>query len=442
MSVSIYHIASGEITVENRSDQLEAFGYVDAITTGSLEIFGVLYDFHEVATHPFGPLQPETLPVGNGADYADFGSTIIARSEAIVFDDGLEFFRSGPDSPDAVGSYQFDSIVDMQTNTPIRLRTSNFKAEVRVLVAYEYAQLGACCPGDQSCTLIDRAACESSGGVYLGDDLTCDNAQCVVDVLGACTYCPGAQCGTMTEAECLDLGGFFTADAACDDHDFEWTFLGSCCFGPALDECVPNVTREECETYVGASFSPCEPCRGACQIMEAGGTCAQLTVGQCRRNGWRFDGNCVQCLIDEAYTPAFGACCLSDGQTLSLTMDQCRAVGGRYHGDDVATWQVDCSLLGNDDGFTGACCFSTSCENITEPNCLARGGTWLGVDASCSDTTACDTASVMQAAFGDIDLVTLVISHWGPCPMGTGCAGDLSRDGDVDFTDLTIALSY
>lgn len=36
-------------------------------------------------------------------------------------------------------------------------------------------------------------------------------------------------------------------------------------------------------------------------------------------------------------------------------------------------------------GPTGACCFSLDCEILTEANCTAEDGTYLGDDTSCSN---------------------------------------------------------
>ena len=44
--------------------------------------------------------------------------------------------------------------------------------------------LGACCLFDGVCIVLTEAECQTKGGTYQGDDVTCDDAECAP--LGAC----------------------------------------------------------------------------------------------------------------------------------------------------------------------------------------------------------------------------------------------------------------
>lgn len=76
--------------------------------------------------------------------------------------------------------------------------------------------LGACCLGTD-CIVLDRATCDSYGGVYQGDGTVCDPNPCIVQPTGAC--CVGAECSIQTADACQTMGGTYMGDGTiCDPN--------------------------------------------------------------------------------------------------------------------------------------------------------------------------------------------------------------------------------
>lgn len=77
--------------------------------------------------------------------------------------------------------------------------------------------LGACCLSDHSCVMLDRATCDSYGGVYQGDGTDCDPNPCLPTPTGAC--CVGADCSIQTADACQGMGGTYMGDGStCDPN--------------------------------------------------------------------------------------------------------------------------------------------------------------------------------------------------------------------------------
>jgi len=75
---------------------------------------------------------------------------------------------------------------------------------------------GACCFPDGSCVVLLAGDCEAQGGVYQGNDTTCDGVVCPTPATGAC--CVGTDCIVLTSDECAARGGTYQGDdVVCTD---------------------------------------------------------------------------------------------------------------------------------------------------------------------------------------------------------------------------------
>jgi len=92
---------------------------------------------------------------------------------------------------------------------------------------------------------------------------------------------------------------------------------------------------------------------------------------------------------------------------------------------------------------SGACCIgdSGSCVSISESNCNAGGGNWLGANTSCNDG-GCEVNNCPEDINGDGNVSTTdllaIIAAWGPC---SGCGADINGDGTVSTTDLLAIIA-
>jgi hypothetical protein len=94
----------------------------------------------------------------------------------------------------------------------------------------------------------------------------------------------------------------------------------------------------------------------------------------------------------------------------------------------------------------GACCLgSCGCEVNTEEDCNKRGGSWMGVGASCALSggvpTACVSCpgDVTLNGIVDVDDLLTIVNSWGP-PTGT-CNADITQNGVVDVDDLLVVIN-
>ncbi len=124
------------------------------------------------------------------------------------------------------------------------------------------SKTGACCTSG-ACSVASEAHCESGGGVYQGDDTTCDSNCCAH--YGTCCHCK--PCPGFGDCDFIDYPGecdmnVLDADCGCTApsggctcghaRDCDWAFsLGThpcfsgigrlCgCFGNSIDECPPS----------------------------------------------------------------------------------------------------------------------------------------------------------------------------------------------------------
>ncbi len=112
-----------------------------------------------------------------------------------------------------------------------------------------------------------------------------------------------------------------------------------------------------------------------------------------------------------------GACCAGSSCNEGTQVD-CLASGGSWQGNGSSCGSVNCG--GSDP--TGACCDGSSCSEDTEADCIASGGSWQGDGTSC--------ASITCGGGGGDPVDAVVIG--AVIQIGTGVGGSTA---DVDASD-------
>lgn len=121
-----------------------------------------------------------------------------------------------------------------------------------------FTPMGACCDGIGNCTIATQASCEDSGGVYQGDDTTCDPNPCG-EVLECACAIPVSVSTTLnssstTDPGCTDFTGSISAGPA--THSFTAVeFPPDCLQAPEDSFC--NLSG--CEDTGGEGAPPCFP---------------------------------------------------------------------------------------------------------------------------------------------------------------------------------------
>ena len=90
---------------------------------------------------------------------------------------------------------------------------------------------------------------------------------------------------------------------------------------------------------------------------------------------------------------------------------------------------------------TGACCLSSgTCVVVPQHNCEFAGGSFLGADSECVDSSCSETCDGDVDGNGSVNVTDLltVLSAWGPC---ADCDEDIDANGYVDVTDLLTIIN-
>jgi len=233
---------------------------------------------------------------------------------------------------------------------------------------------GACCPpagvsacfSDTVAALCDDPRPFDEGGDFL-EGLTCD----ACSGRGACCL-PDRSCEVVTAAECTSRGGEYSGNATlCEPAGL--CVEGSCCLptGTCAIETLQICTLLG-GAYRGAATDCSEPCLGAC-CDTVTGDCVETDVVNCIGD-WTANTTCAE--LDPPCTATLGACC----DTLNGDcVDDTREL------DCAETWTANttCAELNPPCPEFGACCTGTTCERLTEADCLAGGGTYGGDGSEC-----------------------------------------------------------
>jgi hypothetical protein len=175
----------------------------------------------------------------------------------------------------------------------------------------------------------------------------------------------------------------------------------------AGDAVLDSDVMIRCQSFTCGSA----PVTGACCLTS--GQCVLLTMADCAANGGTYHGDYVACTPGLCGT-GYGACCFADQSCEVEDPDMCAANGGIYQGDGVLCNPNPCGAA------TGACCFGDNQCQLTDPfGCV---GLYMG------DWTVCDPnpcSNLTGACCADAAVCELqTLAHCGDVFMGVGTTCD------------------
>lgn len=278
-------------------------------------------------------------------------------------------------------------------------------------------------------------SCNEAGGINFWSGVSCpaDDAQLCPKRVGAC--CNGVTCNLKCETECLAGGGTYEGDGTnCDPNTH--VCKGACCVtGGCLDRTAAGCagsngtfkgrgTRCFSETCGGACCYGFTPQLEFCEEYEARELCTYDPDGGFEYIAYRGDG--TGCASDCGNLNQYKACCLPDGSCMNTTQGVCTAPW--IQGNFVSTGTCDTIPANQCSNLVARCCFPNgTCELLTGNSCVARGGTTVIGQTTCS-VNAC--TSFAGACCG---------TAAGACTMAT--ASQCNSSGGVyqgDNTDCSV----
>ena len=151
---------------------------------------------------------------------------------------------------------------------------------------------GACCFPDGSCQMLIADDCLANGGQYMGDGVSCAQANCAPPQTEACCFPP---------PDC------------------------SCVEAP-LGQCPPGTAPQGAGTTCDPIPCSCPPLFEACCFPDA--SCVEAPLGQCPA-GSVPQGPGTSCATTECGDGGgLLACCFADGTCADLFLSECIAAGG------------------------------------------------------------------------------------------------------------------
>ncbi|MDP7008856.1 MAG: M12 family metallo-peptidase [Phycisphaerales bacterium] len=110
----------------------------------------------------------------------------------------------------------------------------SYSNQVNCLSCENQAPQGACCIGD-NCVLMYQAQCDGGGGLWQGNNTTCDVNPCVA-ATGAC--CVDNACQTLSSEDCFLAGGSYSGDnVSCGSVSCA---PGACCIDQSCSETLES----------------------------------------------------------------------------------------------------------------------------------------------------------------------------------------------------------
>gem|GEM_PF-975596 len=269
--------------------------------------------------------------------------------------------------------------------------------------------VGACCNAG-TCTIAFEANCTAQGGLYRGDDTSCDVDTCT---LGSCCRLDGSCGDDVLASQCTGAGDFFRADTACST---ECGPVGACCAGGA---CTIEFAANCAGVYQGdGTTCDVDACTlGSC--CQADGTCRDGEVAsQCSGAGDFFRAGTA------CGTPCgpVGACCDAGACTIEFAAN----CAGVYQGDDMTCDVETCTI--------GSCCQAdlTCRSDEVASQCGAAGESFrAGIDCTTPCEAACGMADLTGVVFADAAGVPA-----DPFDQAGDCAIDARQPSEVGAGSL------
>lgn len=263
--------------------------------------------------------------------------------------------------------------------------------------------VGACCFDDGTCDpAMTELDCNTAGGLWLGEGSTCDQCPCIVpcpdgaldeaepcgdDTNGGCNMTSLPRLWTPISLGDTYCGNMWAAGGTRDTDWFEVTVTEQTIFTWKAEGDFNEIVIGLVDGTYPAGQPNCAEAT-ALNPYAVGGECQQAQiVTDCMPAGtyWFFvsatvfdgipcpGGSYVVTLTGETCVIPEGACCLPDGTCVEVPEAAC---GGFYFGDGTFCADVDC---------IGACCYvDGTCADLNEPDCIASGGSFKGVDTDCA----------------------------------------------------------
>ncbi len=315
---------------------------------------------------------------------------------------------------------------------------------------------GACCNGS-ICDVLTRVDCATTGGTFMGDLTVCAPNPCPCDVV--CP--PGANienepCGNTDNDGCLMPPPYYYEPIACGDtvcgtvwadngmQDTDW--YGVQLTTPAVLEWT---VEAELEVLIGLvemiplGSTNCNDWTGWFDPYAFANACEETTiVTPCLPPGLYMLYVSPQlyhgfpCGTTNDYVATLvcrdcGACCVGDGTCEELTLNDCDMYpNGVWLGPGVPCVPNPCDDV-------GACCLPPTCgtewcREITDADCLAWGGTWLGAN------TSCGSPYVVQHVYHDSPHVLIPDND----PAGVNFMIDPYESCEVGDVDVDLVLHH
>ncbi|MCP4249645.1 MAG: hypothetical protein GY778_21605, partial [bacterium] len=356
---------------------------------------------------------------------------------------------------------------------------------------------GACCHPDGTCTEeTDQATCEGLGGGWQGDFTSCGSTSCPQPcTCGApiSTFPHGEDfegeptCSVSCGAACVLVGDWSNVTDGTDD--FDWTIdeggTGSSATGPSQDAnpgtptgnyAYTETSGTACQNAEAFLLSSCYDISGlsdptllfayhmfgadiiSLNVDASTDDCLSWNtelsiVGEQHSastdpwlyavvdlgdytgatdlrirfrgvTGASFNGDMAIDDMSVFNGPITGACCVQGSCTDGLSQADCGAAGGTFMGPLVDC--VDVPTCG------GACCSSAGCTLEFQADCDAVGGSYLGDDTACSGND-CNTNGVPDEC--DIDAGTSPDCNDNGVPDECEPLDDCDSDGTPDICD-------
>ncbi len=321
------------------------------------------------------------------------------------------------------------------------------------------AEQGACCLPDGTCEELFQDECEARGGTYKGDNVPCDNHTCAEQ--GACCL-PDGTCEELFQDECEARGGTYKGDNVPCDADTCAPPTGACCL-PGGDDCDENVCDNGKPKSLTFLYTGSD-CRNPDNNNDQDGefTCSDdwnsdpIPVNPVRirvtskrdpfdRYGkvW-FDGTVY---VGQEFT----ASAANAGQSRLYSDTYITIIDRNNYCKTYQCIHIDtscCEELRLNDVFgsvklvaftteTGYsadaddCNAGGGCEELSEEECEARGGTYNGDGTECTDDTCVEPCDILCPP--DVE----ACAACGECSVDDLDLGRPTLDGDCDGAVIT-----
>lgn len=241
---SVGNVVAGRYTSGSNSGALDsAWVWIDAYYPSPQDsIIGIMYDASgNIIGRSHGALYP------NGSSETFIKRTFFFDNQNISIAANTQYkfiVYAGNTGTSGTGNYRIACVSNNSdeayigtddppynnTLTGLTTYTSGAPLTSRPMVLFFYntgapPPTGACCMPDGSCSVISQSQCNTNGGTYAGDNVTCQTANCQ-PIVGSCCL-PNGTCISEIQAQCNTDGGVWTQGQSCSPNPCPP--IGSCC---------------------------------------------------------------------------------------------------------------------------------------------------------------------------------------------------------------------